>query len=271
MRKNLFKKSVQRAADMFEQDSRLWGLSLREALVIAAMPIIVTLGMIALVRVPDLFVWLTAEDSVMEWLQFVLIFASSLIFARLSLHLYQTHQVRNAFLCLVFALGTFFVAGEEIAWGQHIFGWSTPGALEAVNVQQETTLHNISSAHSIFVYGVMLAGLYGVLAPLLNANRSNQNRPSGLRFLLIPPLCLVPAFFMPFGYRFSRLAFGVDTLFPRLIFPITKFSEVTELCLYFGVAVFAWLNLRKQESMIPASVRSRVSENTSNLNEKKLL
>lgn len=38
----------------------------------------------------------------------------------------------------------FFVAfGEEISWGQRIFGWSTPEALAEVNYQQETNLHNL--------------------------------------------------------------------------------------------------------------------------------
>ena len=38
----------------------------------------------------------------------------------------------------------FFVAfGEEISWGQRIFGWSTPESLAKVNYQQETNIHNL--------------------------------------------------------------------------------------------------------------------------------
>jgi hypothetical protein len=258
---HLLQKLVRSANDIFERDSRFWGLSLREALIIAVVPIIITVGMVAIVPVPDLFVWITAENSVMEWLQFLLVLASSLIFARLSLRLFQSHQGWIGVLCLVIALGTFFVAGEEIAWGQHIFGWSTPEALEAVNVQQETTFHNISSAHAIFVYGVMFAGLYGTGMPLLKALWGNKKQSSLISSLLVPPLCLVSAFFMPFGYRFSRLALGVDHLFSHLIFPITKFSEVTELCLYFGLVVFAWLNLRQLQATAPSRASRLVSEN----------
>jgi hypothetical protein len=228
---------------------------------IAVIPIMIMLGMAAAVRAPDLFVWLTAENSVMEWLQFLLILACSAIFARLSVRMFQSRQPGIGALCLLIALGSFFVAGEEIAWGQHIFSWSTPEALAAVNVQQETTLHNISSAHPIFVYGVMLAGLYGTLMPFQRVLWWKKEKPSKLGSLLVPPLCLVPAFFMPFGYRFSRLLLGVDTLFPHLIFPITKFSEVTELCLYFGLVVFAWLNLRQLQSTAPSSVSPLFSEN----------
>jgi hypothetical protein len=38
----------------------------------------------------------------------------------------------------------FFVAfGEEISWGQRIFGWSTPESISAINHQQETNIHNL--------------------------------------------------------------------------------------------------------------------------------
>jgi len=37
----------------------------------------------------------------------------------------------------------FFIAGEEISWGQRIFGWETPPWVEAHNIQDETTIHNL--------------------------------------------------------------------------------------------------------------------------------
>lgn len=197
----------------------------------------------------------------MELLQFLLILASSFIFALLSLRLFQRRQARMGILCLLIALGTFFVAGEEIAWGQRIFGWSTPDALEAVNVQQETTLHNISSAHTLFVYAVMLGGLYGTVTPFVKALWWNNKQTSLLGALLVPPMCLVPAFFMPFGYRFSRLFLRVDDQFPHLLFHITKFSEVSELCLYFGLVVFAWLNLRQLQTTASSGVKQLISKN----------
>lgn len=40
------------------------------------------------------------------------------------------------------ALGCFFIAGEEMSWGQWLFHWSTPTDLYAGNLQNETNLHN---------------------------------------------------------------------------------------------------------------------------------
>ena len=229
----------------FEQDSRAWGLTLRQALAIAAIPIVVVLVMAATVPFFDLFVRLIDEDSVIEWLQFLLILAACLLFAWLSLRLFRSRFLTVGVLYLLVTLGTFFVAGEEIAWGQTLFGWGTPAALGAINYQHETTLHNISTLHGPFIYAVMLGALYGALVPLLAAAFWNKRPYAIPRHLLVPPLCLVPAFFMPFGYRFFRLVFRPERWYPHLAFPITEFSEVTELCLYFGLLLFAWLNLRR--------------------------
>lgn len=38
-----------------------------------------------------------------------------------------------------------YLAGEELSWGQHLFKWPTPAVIAALNDQQETNLHNISS------------------------------------------------------------------------------------------------------------------------------
>ncbi len=41
--------------------------------------------------------------------------------------------------------GCVYFAGEELSWGQHLAGWSTPAAIAELNDQQETNLHNMSS------------------------------------------------------------------------------------------------------------------------------
>ncbi len=46
---------------------------------------------------------------------------------------------------LLFVLGSVYLGGEEASWGQHWFGWQTPESLRALNDQQETNLHNMSS------------------------------------------------------------------------------------------------------------------------------
>ena len=62
----------------------------------------------------------------------------------------------------------FFVAfGEELSWGQHFFGFSTPAAIESLNQQEELNLHNLTFIDSNDASGKKrsLAG------KLLNSNR----------------------------------------------------------------------------------------------------
>jgi hypothetical protein len=55
-------------------------------------------------------------------------------------HLFRTK--RNLFLLLL-AVAFVFAGGEEISWGQRIFGWNTPTAIADINAQDETTIHNL--------------------------------------------------------------------------------------------------------------------------------
>ena len=48
----MLQKLVRRGVDIFERDSLLWGLSLREALIFAVVPFLIMLGMMAIVPVP---------------------------------------------------------------------------------------------------------------------------------------------------------------------------------------------------------------------------
>jgi hypothetical protein len=46
---------------------------------------------------------------------------------------------------MMVTLGTFYMAGEEVSWGQWFFMWDTPDTFLEINDQHETNLHNVSS------------------------------------------------------------------------------------------------------------------------------
>jgi hypothetical protein len=238
---------LRRAAEMFARDAEAWGLTPGGGLMIALFPIVATFAFIAAASFPGVFVWVVDEDSLLETLQFLLILAVSLLSGRLSTRLFRGGWRRLGVLYMLLTLGTFFVAGEEISWGQRIFGWRTPEALEAINAQQEISVHNIHGFHQPFIYAVMLGGLYGTVMPFVGLALAAHRRRSMLGYLLIPPLCLAPAFFVPFGYRLCRLVFRPELYVAPgyRVFVITEFNELTELSLYFGLLVYVWLNLRR--------------------------
>ncbi len=76
-------------------------------------------------------------------------------------------------MLLALAAALFLAAGEEVSWGQRLFGWGTPESISAINAQDETTLHNLTSFQSGALDGDRLfklawMGLF-VLVPLVAA------------------------------------------------------------------------------------------------------
>ena len=83
------------------------------------------------------------EDGPVEWLTVVALLMGSI------LCLYRAYILkpfRPAFfrLCLFGMAAIFFFGfGEEISWGQRIFGIESPKFFKTYNSQQETNLHNL--------------------------------------------------------------------------------------------------------------------------------
>ena len=74
-------------------------------------------------------------------------------------------------------VGCFYFLGEEISWGQHMFGWSTPEGLARLNEQGETNLHNIGGwTEGLLDQGprsllTLAAILGGIIVPLVVRRR----------------------------------------------------------------------------------------------------
>ena len=60
---------------------------------------------------------------------------------------------------LLVGLGALFVAGEEVSWGQHIFGFATPEFLLLANDHQETNLHNTAAGPIIIFFYIAILTL----------------------------------------------------------------------------------------------------------------
>lgn len=85
---------------------------------------------------PDVAINLGSEDHFFEWLTAICLFGSGVCF-------FLSFKKYRNFYFLLLALLMFFGAGEEISWGQRIFGYATPENVKELNVQGEFTLHNL--------------------------------------------------------------------------------------------------------------------------------
>ncbi|MGR3248773.1 MAG: hypothetical protein ACU0HS_09300 [Paracoccus sp. (in: a-proteobacteria)] len=137
---------------------------------------------------PVAYVYLISEDKIGEYATSVAFAAAGGVFLASGL---KTTRLDRSFLLLL-ALACIFVAGEEISWGQRIFGIDTPELLRSVNRQGEITLHNIGplqGADFHEVAGVLLQVL--MLASALRARL--PRRLAWVDRLSLPPLSLWPA------------------------------------------------------------------------------
>ena len=148
---------------------------------------------IALVA-PESFVRLFREDGAFENATAICYFASAtaciVLAARARGHTYL--RVWLAGLALLFIV----VGGEEISWGQRLFGFGTPEGLAAINVQEEFTLHNIYSI-SLFTYPALATtAMLLLVAPLLRARSAEARK-------------ILDAFEFPVAPSASAILYGV--------------------------------------------------------------
>jgi hypothetical protein len=120
------------------------GLTLTEKLVLLFVFILLSIGVISSwVNLEWFNKRYAIEDGVIEWLTVLPLLIVVFISLR---YVVKLHSRRNwlfsVTLCFL-ALFCFFVAGEEVSWGQRIFNVESSEFFKKNNAQAETNLHNL--------------------------------------------------------------------------------------------------------------------------------
>jgi hypothetical protein len=140
----------------------------------------------------DLYYRSVQEDEALEWATFWGFAGATLAFGVAALRQWR-RGAGLPWFPLGVALFCFFVAMEEISWGQRLIGYRPPVYFLKHNFQQELNVHNVVavSLRKLVLKGVILG--YGVALPLLAAVPALRLRFQRLD-LTPPPLALLPAF-----------------------------------------------------------------------------
>ena len=190
--------------------------------------------------------WYAGEDGVSEWWSVVAYLASASMAILTARHLGHLGRPRLALAYGLLSAVLVVGALEEVSWGQRLFGWSTPEALSEVNVQDETTFHNVVGfsrvAPTILFWGSFLALAGAVARALLH----RRGRVSTADFLL-PSLTLSPALMMIMFW------IGAGQSFPGNLanMLLTHFdletvgSEIPEVLMAICITLFTLANLRR--------------------------
>jgi len=179
-------------------------------------------------------------------------------------------QKKNLFalLYLLFSAIFFFIAFEEISWGQRILGIDT---LEffSENSQNETNFHNLPIFHLYQNYLFFIVGIIGSFAWLILKKFNNLKMKSFKKFFIPQPHFM--SYFLP------AMLFNGMILIPSYIpksanglffnfFGRTD-NEVTEFLLSMGIFLFLiskiilWYNLKSQSNLAKLPSKKIKSQN----------
>ena len=98
---------------------------------------------------------LKLEDGPLEWLQFAEYFISSL-FGIIIFFKSKKRKSLNSFIWIILSAFCFFIAAEEISWGERIIGISL-NSLTEISIQSETNLHNLPFFHNYLLDPILVA------------------------------------------------------------------------------------------------------------------
>lgn len=229
------RREVLRGGGVLRRDARIDQVPAASAFGVAVTPVAgwFALMVVFAIHKPWLYLILR-EDYPVEWAQFSLCLFASIVALAAAIGYARRGQRLTAALMVLVALGAFGLAGEEISWGQRVFGLAEPHDLARVNEQGELNVHDTYvggiAVDEIFELFSFLIGLAGVGLSLLTRGR----RPllaGRLWWHLSPPLFTVPGFLSMVLYRPLVLVTPAS-----VAAPVTIFQEWIEFCLYGAIA-----------------------------------
>ena len=162
------------------------------------------------------------DDGPVEWLQVLALVVAALA-STIAAWRGRRHA-RPVQVCgwLLLALACLLLAGEEISWGQRLLSGVSNPALQGLNVQGETNLHNIKGVNSLMHVSYIVFGLGLGFA--------------GWRFL--PRLaCLPPRELSLYFLPLALFAAYLDVSWLTNLERIRNDQELFEFLAYLGLAV----------------------------------
>ena len=218
-------------------------------------PIIISLIILVIrVYVPDwrsTYSIIIREDGPIEY-STVIVYLAAFIVSVNILRFFKNDK-KFFVLFLVFSIGFFIIAMEEISWGQRILGFNTPDwFLESR--QHETNLHNLDSLIQFRHASMMSASIFGTLAwlviPKIQKKFSvfSEKTYRTLLRVVIPSKYLM-GYFFPVFIVFFIFDISSSTIFNfeyRINFILYE-SEPFELLLSIGILIFVLTSYFKQK------------------------
>ena len=173
-----------------------------------------------------------SENGPYEFLQFFVLIIAFLIALKILLFQMPTLLFHKIWFALA-AICCFYVAGEEVSWGQHLVGWSTPENWQEVNDQGETNLHNTSSwfdqkPRLILILGIVIGS---ILYPVLRS-KNLIKLPTVLESLMPSRKLFTIALLVVLPQLIEKIFEAFDIML------FSRFSEIQELYIFYYILLY---------------------------------
>lgn len=212
----------------------------RNAKIIIITPFVLLFLMAIITLYPgtrDFGVWLLAENHPVELGTFLFLLIGSFLGLKFTFDIKNSQKLYVVLFYGIFSVFLFLVAMEEIAWGQQYINFETPSEWKKINIQGETTLHNIEGLQGKSELFRLVFGLGGLLGILL------KNIPV---FSNISPSKLLLTWFAIIAVHASIDLYTdyieINEFYDR---GIQRTSELIELFIAISAFLYLWLNKRK--------------------------
>lgn len=183
-------------------------------------------------------IWMHRENHPIELLTFLVFLIAGIKGLELS---YKTKVAGEetfvyAFY-IFFSIALLFIAMEEIAWGQWFLGFETPEAWKSINMQGETTLHNIGGLQGHSEIFRLIFGIGGLIGILFSYNSYFEKIGSSI--LLLPWFAIISLYAAIDVYNDW---YPIQKMFDSYIHAT---AEMIELLIGLSAFLYIQLNFRK--------------------------
>jgi len=207
-------------------------------------PFYLTAGLLMIfMRKHQFFIYMEAEDSVIETIQVVFLVINTVISGLLANRFLKQKKKVLAIVFMIISFGFFVISAEEISWGQRIFNFQTPAEYAAINNQNELTLHNYEHVYGYVYKAYMLIGLFGASLWTIKKFLS-KIAPKSFKELF---LLAIPDW-QYFFFFFTVFLYNLEV---KILHPIpgdSLWEEPTELLLFLGLAIFLLELLKRKKN-----------------------
>lgn len=166
-------------------------MTLLEKTALTFLGLVLILGFLAAAAAPEYYLSvLSAEDGPLEWATAAFLFVGCLVCLRRAIR--GGKGLRHTFIFGMGALILFFGAGEEISWGQRVFGWGSGEFFAENNAQGETNLHNLMAGDvkiNKVIFGALLSlafAIYFVVLPWILRRNAMLRELANAWFIPVP-------------------------------------------------------------------------------------